>query len=93
MQRLAPLVVCLFVAMSAVLGFGESTGLDEIVCVRGGITRERKVVFAEAKIERLADFFRVVCAVESAVGMNLSGEVHRSQERGDAQREANNDAD
>src|ERR1700722_2980554 len=92
MQRLAPLVVRLFVAMSAVLSLGKSAGLNEIVGIGASVTWKCEVVLAEAKIVSLANFFGVVCAVECAVGLNAGAEVHRSQERRCARREANNDA-
>src|SRR5580704_10294250 len=91
-QGLPPLVVGLFVAVSAIFGLGKSTGPNEIVGLGGGVTRKRKVIFAETKIVGLADLFRVIRAVESAVGLSASNEVYRSQKRGGAHHDASDDA-
>jgi hypothetical protein len=80
-------------AMSAILGFGKSAGLNEIVGFGGGVTGECEVLLAETKIVRLANFFRVIRAVEGVVGLNAGAEMHRSQDRGGAKYEADDEAD
>src|SRR5580704_16970895 len=93
MQRLAPLVVRLFVTVSAILGLRKSAGLNEIVSVCGGVTGQREVARTEAEIEGLANLFGVVRTIERSVGLHPGAEMHRSQEPGGAHHEADDDAD
>ena len=65
MQRLAPLMICLLVAMAAVSSIGESACWKKVVALRGGVAGKRDIAFAEGKIIGFANLVCVYLAHNS----------------------------
>ena len=80
-QRLAPLVVSLFVTMLAVFGLGERGRRNKFVAYGGGIPGKRKVVFTKMKIVGLPRRVGVILPGGSFGRLRMAGVVERPGEQ------------
>src|SRR5580698_6228468 len=70
-QRLAPLVVSLLVAMGAVAGIGKGPRLNEIVPIDPHHPRNKRLILAEAKVIGVAYFVGILLPISVLLAIGL----------------------
>ena len=83
MQCLAPLVVGLLMAMSAILRVGEGSGLNEIIAFNGRIPGHSELIRAKPVVVGSTNLVGVFFARCILVGSSLNGAHKKAQSRGE----------
>jgi len=74
------LAVSLFVAVTAIFGFGKRARLDKFIVLGSRIAGKRKVALREKVIVGFSNFVRVILALCACLGLRLSGYLRHSRE-------------